>query len=170
MIQITIDAPRVFSTLELSILAAGFEKLSQLATMYEDAGITEPMEEYVLITKEDINVDEVIDVNGKPVIYKPEFSAGDFFKAMSLALHTTVTISVNTKFGKKTVTTPLMPCSISCGAEVAWREEPEFIIRLDEADRLQFEFFDSLRDFINLDTDGVVNTTMITGGTTVWSM
>lgn len=170
MIQITIDAPRVFSPLELSILTAGFEKLSQLATMYEDAGITAPMEEHVLITKDDINIDDVIDVNGKPVIYKPEFTAGDFLKAMHLALHTTVTISVDTKFGKKVMTTSLMPCILSYGGEVAWHEEPEFIIRLDEADRLQFEFFDSLRDFINLDTNGVVNTTMITGGTTVWSM
>ncbi len=170
MIQITIDAPRVFSTLELHILAAGFEKLSQLATMYEDANITEPMEKHVRINKDDINVDDVIDMNGRPVAYKPEFTASDFLQAMQLALHTIVTISVDTKFGKKVTTTSLMPCVLSYSGYVAWPEEPEFIFRLDEFDRMQFDFFDSLRDFINLDTDGVTNTTMITGGTTVWSM
>lgn len=170
MIQITIDAPRAFSTLELHILATSFEKLSQLATMYEDAGITEPMEKHVLINKDDINVEDVVDVNGRPVAYTPEFTASDFLQAMQLALHTIVTISVDTKFGKKVITTSLMPCVLSYSGYVAWPEEPEFIFRLDEFNRLQFEFFDSLRDFINLDTDGVTNTTMITGGTTVWSM
>ena len=170
MIQITIDAPRAFSTLELHILAAGFEKLSQLATMYEDAGITESMEKYVVVNKCDIDIADVIDVDGKPTQWNPEFSVQDFLNTMHLALHTTVVISVDTKFGKKVTTTSLMPGILSYSGYVAWQEEPEFIVRLDEQDRLVFEFFDSLRELINLDTDSVVTTTMIAGGATVWSM
>ncbi len=170
MLNITIDAPRAFTELELVILRASFEKMSQLATMYEEAEIREPMENHVTINKDDIDIADVVDVDGKPELYNPEFTAHDFLEALRLALHTMVDFTVDTKFGKKTVTRSLFPCILSYSGYVAWMHEPDFIIRLDEQNRIQFECFDALSELINLDTDGVAKTTMIAGGTEVWSM
>ena len=63
MLNITIDAPRAFTELELVILRASFEKMSQLATMYEEAEIREPMENHVTINKDDIDIADVVDVD-----------------------------------------------------------------------------------------------------------
>ena len=171
MLNITIDAPRAFTNLELQILAASFEKMSQLATMYADANLTKPMDECVTIKKDDIDLTDVVDKDGVPVMYTPEFGAHDFLQALHLALHTMVSFSIDTKFGKKTVTSSLFPCILSYSGYVAWRKEPEFIIRLDENDRIHFEFFDELLELIQQDVDyDATKTTMIIGGNEVWSM
>ncbi len=170
MLTIKIDAPRAFTELELQILAASFEKMSQLATMYEDSGIKEPMHKHVSIKKEDIDISDVIDDNGTPKIWAPEITASDFMNALHLALHTMVSFTVDTKFGKKTTTSSLFPCILSYSGYVAWNFEPDFIIRLDEQNRIQFECFGELAELISLGVDDDVTTTMIVEDNEVWSM
>ena len=170
MLEIKIDAPRAFTELELGILAASFEKMSQLTTMYMDAEIREPMHKYVTIQKDDIDITDVVDRNGQPVVYTPEFGAKEFLNALQLALHTIVTFTVDTKFGKQTTTRSLFPCILSYSGYVAWRTEPDFIIRVDENNRIQFECFDELAELISLGVDDNVTTTMIAEGKEVWSM
>jgi hypothetical protein len=81
-----------------------------------------------------------------------------------------VSFTVDTKFGKKTTTSSLFPCILSYSGYVAWNFEPDFIIRLDEQNRIQFECFGELAELISLGVDDDVTTTMIVEDNEVWSM
>ena len=170
MLNITIKAPRAFTDMEMHILAASFEKMSQLATMYEEAGITEPMERHVAIQNSDVNVYDIIEKNGCIQMPTSAIDEQCFYDALDLAVHTMVEFTVDSKSGKKSTFTPLFPYILNARNEVAWRDEPNFIIRLNKQGLLEFEFFNELRDFINMDVDGTIKTTMMAGGFEIWSM
>jgi hypothetical protein len=164
------NAPRKFTDLDLHILVAAFEKMSQLATMYEDAGISTPMEQYVSINHSDVNVYDIIERNGCAQLSTSAIDKQRFDDALELAVHTMVEFTVDTKSGKKSTSTPLFPYITNAKNEVAWQNEPNFIIRLNKQGRLEFEFFNELRDFINMDVDGNIKTTMMVGGSEIWYM
>lgn len=170
MLNITIKAPREFTNTELHILAASFEKMSQLATMYEEAGITEPMEQYVTVRHSDVNVYDIIDRNGCMQMPTSAIDIQCFYDTLCLAVHTIVEFTVDTKSGKKSISSPLFPCIMTSSNEVAWSYEPDFIIRLNKNCQVEFELFNELRELADLDVDGNVKTTMMVGGAEIWSM
>lgn len=167
MINITINAPRPFGETELHIIAAAFEKLSQLATLYEDAGMTTPMEQHVAIAHNDINMYDLVERTINPLSVDLQQC---FLSALNLALHTNVEFTIDTKTGQQTLTSPLLPYVINHRNEVAWCSEPDFIIRLTRQGLIEFQFFNELLDFINADVDGNIKTTMMAGGCEIWSM
>lgn len=171
MLNITIDAPRAFTPEQLIIVRTAFEKLSQITTMYKDAGLNGRMQDYVSISRDDLDLTDVIDDNGIPKIVNPSCTDEEFIRAIRLALHTIVTFEVTTETGTRFAASQLMPCIINTDRTVAWPEEPDFIIRLTEDDKITFELFNQLADIaaegINPDCTKI---TMIVGGTTVWSM
>lgn len=170
MLNITIQAPREFTDMEMHILAAAFEKMSQLATMYEEDGIAEPMEKYVTICHSDVNVYDIIDRNDCMQMPTSAINAQQFYDTLQLAVHTMVEFTVDTKSGKKSITSPLFPCILNPFNEVAWNYEPDFIIRLNKKGQVGFELFNELRELANLDVDGNAKTTMMVGGAEIWSM
>lgn len=168
MINITIRAPRVFTPMEANIMAVAFEKMSQLATMYEEDGVDKPMMDCVRIKRNDI---QIISLNEDRLMEcECDISDEEFLNAIRMALHTKVEFSINTKEGTASITRPLFPCVITDNSYVAWLSEPDFTLHLDENDRIFFHYFDGLKRFVDMDVDGVETITMIAGGEEVWSM
>lgn len=171
MLNITINAPRAFTDVEINIVAAASEKLSQFATMFHDAEIQEPMEKYVNVKHDDFLLVEVEPEGLCPVPVATDVTQSEFICAMQLALHTTVTFAINTPNGSKQVTRQLCPGLLDDAGTFAWSSEPDFIFELNDENQLEFTVFDALKEFVTEDIhcDEVV-TTMIAGGKTVWSV
>lgn len=167
MINITIRAPRVFTPMEANIMAVAFEKMSQLATMYEENEVDKSMVECVRIKRSDI---QLISLDEERLLEcECDISDEEFLNVIRMALHTKVEFSINTKRGNASVIRPLFP-GVIIDSHVAWLTEPDFTLHLNENDCFFFHYFDGLRQFIDMDVDGIETITMIAGGEKVWSM
>lgn len=173
MIQITVNTCKAFTTEQLFLFTKIFEKLSQLTTMCRDCmdGVLIP--EMIKASPDDIRLTDVFVHNNKLAEVAAPCTNDEFMDAIINAMHTTVTVQVNTNLGVETRTLPLFAGYLSTANDevfAAWYHEPEFIVRTTDGGALEFEFFDSMADFIAEDEDGNITTKLVVGGTEVWSL
>ncbi len=157
MLNVTITSKSPRDAFCESIVWGAFETLSNLAFLYnelEQKTIT--FEEGVRITRRDITVE--MQQENSDAWKMCQCPAEMFRHAMQWAKDTVITFTIDTVNGKRSQTVALFPCKFFEGEtlEVAWTEEPDFIMLSDDNGEMGFVFFNQLLDFVMNDVDDAV--------------
>jgi hypothetical protein len=172
MIRITVDTCKPFSTEQLFLFTQIFEKMSQFSTMCSDC-YGQLLPEMIKVSPEDLNLTDVFVHNNMLQAMPAVCTNEEFAQCLINAMHTTVTIEIETDNGRESRTLPLFDGTLYQRVNevsATWYAEPEFIVRTTDGGALEFEFFDSLEEFVAEDVDGNMTTKMLVGGVEVWSL
>jgi hypothetical protein len=154
MLNVTITSTQQHDTFLEFVAIRAFEKLSNLAVLYnelEEKSVS--FEKGVCISCADIDIETQVPQSG--VWKKSKCPVDTFKKAMQWAINASITFEIDTESGKQSKTVAYFPGILSDGEnpDVAWTEEPDFIILSDQYGEISFVLFNELLSFVEQDVD-----------------